>query len=874
MRIETEPRRPVSRSPLRIAAAIVACCAAFFAAGYYFFQYKAAVGNAIGRALGLNAGKEATGLYATVPDGLKHAGKDDKTAPDIPGLKRLYIKVKHNDFESLRIQKEMSLKKGAMVRFEDPWVKAEISSDDRNFLKAKLRLRGLMADHVGTGKDSYRIELARNAVMFGMHEFSVHHPWMRNYLHEKFVQAAMKREGLPFLRYEFVHVTVNDVAKGIYALEENFDKLLVANNQLPDGPILDFSNASTENRAVLFAPGVGGGVRKSKALFSEYEKAATLLHRFLIGELEASQVFDVGQVALYCALTDLTASYHGAHFSSVRFYYNPTTSRFQFLPYDATSNFVFDYLIGAGRSLYRTSSPADSQSPFFKQLFDDTRFYRLYVQALEKVSAAGYVDALVADLKPQLLESERIIRSEWPDYGFFDKWYFTAGGTSSAGFLHSNAQRIREALDVSRSVEAHLTGISPQALTVSLANTSKVPVEVLGVTRESGPMFGPAAAPLILAPLADGDVPAYHRHRFSGNRGPGASAPANPKDRLFVTYRPLGGSAVHRKQVENASYDPEDLPRLVSDLRAMPWLRVDDKARMVFVAPGKHTLDKPLSLPEGYSLGIGPATTIQLVKKAFILVSKGRFVATGAEAAPVVIESPDGTGAGLAVLNADEPSSLSNVIFNNLRNPAAKGWDLTGCVTFYESPVAIANTRFVNCAAEDSLHVLRTRFSLNGVTFEGAHSDAFDGDFVQGSITDSAFLNSGNDGIDISGSKVTVDNVVIEGSGDKGVSVGEQSHADLRRVRISNSNIGIASKDRSSTTIDGLSISGGNIGLTVFQKKPEFGPGNIVAKNVAITGNKQPYLVESGSAITVDGKPAATNAEALRGTLYQGKKER
>jgi hypothetical protein len=303
-------------------------------------------------------------------------------------------------------------------------------------------------------------------------------------------------------------------------------------------------------------------------------------------------------------------------------------------------------------------------------------------------------------------------------------------------------------------------------------------------------------------------------------------------------------------------------------------LRADKKTRTVFVAPGKHTLAKPLALAEGYSLGIGPATTIELVNGAFILLSRGRFLATGTENAPVVIESPDGTGAGLIVLNADGSSNLNNVIFNNLKNPGAKGWDVTGCVTFYESPVAIENTRFVNCNAEDSLHIVRTRFSLTGVTFQGGLSDAFDGDFVEGRISNTTFTGSGNDAIDLSGSKVAIDNVVIDKAGDKGVSVGERSFADITNVRISNSNIGIASKDRSQTTIDDLAISGGNIGLSVFQKKPEFGPGNIVAKKVAITQNKQPYLVEYGSTITVDGKPMATNAEGVRGALYQGKKEK
>jgi hypothetical protein len=872
MRIEKEKPAPVRRSRAFVATGIAACCLAFFAAGYFFFQYKEPLVNAVETALGIKAKRAETSLYAAVPEGFRHAGKSDKTPPDIPGLKRMYIRIGHNDFESLRIQKQMSLEKGRMVKFDDPWVRADISTDDRDYVRAKLRLRGLTSDHVATGKDSYRIELANKSVMYGMNRFSLHHPWMRNYMHEKFIMAALKHEGLPSLRYEFVHVTINGVPAGIYALEENFDALLVANNELPDGPILDYSNAATINHAVLFKPDVSGKVAPGTKLAAEYDKGTSLLHRFIIGEVKASEVFSVEQIALYCALADLTAAYHGAHFTSVRFFYNPTTSRFQFLPYDGTSNFTFDYLIGAGRSLYRTPSAADAQSPFFKQLFDDADFYRLYVQALEKVSAPGYVEKLTADLKPQLMESEKILKSEWPDYGFFDKWYFTDHVSSSAEFLRSNAKRIREALDVSKSVEAHLTGISPGAVTLSLANASKVPVEVLGLTRESGPLSAPAE-PLILGPMPDSRVPTYEKHRFALAKGAGSEA-GNLRSGLFVTYRVLGGSGVYSTPVAQASYDPEDLPRMVTKLAALPWLRADRKAKMVSVAPGIHALDKPLVLEDGYSLAIGPATTIRLTGNAFILVNKGRFIATGTEARPVVIESPDGSGAGLVVLNADGPSTVSHAVFNNLKNPVAKGWNVTGCVTFYESPVAIEDTRFVGCSAEDTVHILRTRFSMNGVLVQSAHSDAFDGDFVQGTIVNSTFRDSGNDSIDVSGSRVSVDRVTIERAGDKGVSVGEHSYVDITNVRISDSNIGVASKDLSSATIDQLVISGGNMGMSVFQKKPEFGPGSIVAKNVAITGNKQPYLVEQGSTITVDGTAVASNAQGVKGSLYTTKKEK
>lgn len=289
---------------------------------------------------------------------------------------------------------------------------------------------------------------------------------------------------------------------------------------------------------------------------------------------------------------------------------------------------------------------------------------------------------------------------------------------------------------------------------------------------------------------------------------------------------------------------------------------------MVSITAGKHTLDKPLALAEGYSLRIGPATTIKLVNDAFILVQQGQLIAIGTEAFPVIIESPNGTGSGVIVLNSEGVSSLNHVIFNNLKSLVAKGWDISGCVTFYESPVSLDRVQFINCASEDTLHIVRTNFTMTNSEFQGAHSDAFDGDFVQGSILNSRFLNSVNDAIDVSGSKVVIADVFIDKAGDKGLSSGERSFVDVSRVKISNSKIGIASKDQSALTINDLGISGTSIGLSVYQKKSEFGPSKIDARNVVITETKQPFLVEYGSTITLEGKSVPSNAKMVRDLLY------
>ena len=92
----------------------------------------------------------------------------------------------------------------------------------------------------------------------------------------------------------------------------------------------------------------------------------------------------------------------------------------------------------------------------------------------------------------------------------------------------------------------------------------------------------------------------------------------------------------------------------------------------------------------------------------------------------------------------------------NEPGPNEPGLNLTGAVTFYESPVSLAHVEFRSNAAEDSLNVVRTEFVLSDVEFIGATSDALDADFCQGRISNCRFFDTGNDAIDVSGSTIDI----------------------------------------------------------------------------------------------------------------------
>ena len=81
-------------------------------------------------------------------------------------------------------------------------------------------------------------------------------------------------------------------------------------------------------------------------------------------------------------------------------------------------------------------------------------------------------------------------------------------------------------------------------------------------------------------------------------------------------------------------------------------------------------------------------------------------------------------------------------------------------------------------------------------------------------------MDSGNDGPDISGSDVLIQNNIIKNSGDKGISVGERSTPKIYNNLIEGCVIGIAVKDGSRAEISDNKLIKNKTGIAAYLKKP------------------------------------------------------
>ena len=780
----------------------------------------------------------------------------------------VYIHINYMDFQKLAYKRQEALAIGTLFADSKDYVPALIRYKGKS-LRAKIRLKGDHPDHFRTEKWSFRIEIKDDKTLFGMKQFSIQHPMTRNYAFEWLFHQALKREGVLSLRYKFIQCSVNGKDWGIYALEEHFDKRLVEFNQLREGPIIRFDESvfwqlwremrNLGNPQMHDKPGgeylasfvdsfQTNYVLSSEQRYAQYKQAFDLLESLRRGLLTTSEVFDVEKLAKYFALIDLFGAEHSSAWHNARFYYNPITSRLEPIGFDADAGVNIDSIIAV--------EAEKSDWIYYKRIFGDMRFFKQYMLELERISKKSYVDTLLEESKDDLERNINILYREFPTYTF------------TKSILYANQDIIKATLDTKQGIHAYFEKYFDNKIELSIGNAELMPIEILNCIVNDDVVYE-FSEPKILVNRKSLEPVEYSSASIILPKG-FLWSNVSTRD-IKISYRILGSSQIKKKMVFpwpflDEKFIKEDLIRRKPNIKSFKFIITDEINREIIFSPGTWTIDKTLIIPHEYRLICFEGTSIDLTNSAMILCyAPIEFI--GSEDKPIAIYSSDSQGRGVVVLNAQQKSILRYVYFNNLSNPISKNWELSGAITFYESPVDMINCQFLNSKAEDGLNIVRSNFSIKNTFFSNSFSDAFDSDFSIGEINNSTFIKSGNDAIDVSGSSITLTNINIIEAGDKGISVGERSQISADTIEIKEADIAAVSKDESQFTLNSVRINDCDKGLALYQKKSEFGPAKMAVKNSLLTNVRIAYLVEDNSELIVDGKKITTNQKEFSTNL-------
>ncbi len=802
------------------------------------------------------------------------------TSPEMDDtLETLYIDVAPDDFAEIVKIREAALNSGILLSSNDDAVPTTLRFRQQQ-IPAEVRLKGDWLDHYAFDKWSFRVETEDDHYLLGMKNFSVQGVARRAYLNEWLFMQHLKSESVLTVRYHFVHVVLNGEYKGLYALEEGFTKELLEFQGRRESVIIRYAEdllweyrAAYENDEVV-PRGVNefyiidefetGKVVEDPALAAQRDAAVGHLRALWAGEMSASTVFDPEVMGKFLALVDLWGADHSVLWHNLRFYYNPITTRLEPIAFDA-----HPLVKGANVELVKL------QGLRLTVEHGDPRLQRAYVRHLWRISQPAYLETLQARFEPEFARLHAALAAEFDAETLAPPWDALAQRQAS----------LRELLHPYQMVYAYVPSSTSEpvqdALPLDVGNVLDFPVEILGlhVGETWAPArhawVQPASADRVVSPMAtSGDALILHPLPLEAEfmdyvrlqvppedlgRAVDANAPSLPD--LKLVTRVWGLTRTFTQTVIPA-YPPAlaegprpAFPEAAEVLETHPYLQRIAGENLFRVSAGAWDVQDSLILPQGFGLELAPGTTLRFGSESYLLAN-GPLHFLGTEDQPITLEPRDEQWRGIVVLNADAPSRWRHVTVRDTNAITQAGWTLTGAITFYDSPLRMSHSRILGTRAEDGLNVIETDFEFTNSEFAYTASDAFDADFSQGVVDQCIFHDITADGIDVSGSEVTVRAVRMRDLGDKALSVGEGSRVTGKDLVVQNALFGIVSKDLSTVTVRNVTLERvRQAGLAAYIKKPAYGPASITADDVVFINipDARRTLVQTGSWIDLDG---------------------
>jgi len=556
------------------------------------------------------------------------------------------------------------------------------------------------------------------------------------------------------------------------------------------------------------------------------------MEQYKQGAITADEVFDLDKMAKYFAISEALGAYHGITWHNQRFYYNPVIGKLEPIGYDgfAEKTLRKNYLLGSG-ALNPKKVASENIENF---LFLDPAFSEKYAHYIQLYTSRFFLNSFFSSIDEELQARLKLVKTEFENYHF------------DLDQLMVNAQRLNSLVYPfdDHSLKAYIAQTTQTEKLLKVGSFHNLPIEVIGQGEDQYIMQDTFENPILMESFYVRGVYdklsyrnasltrlSYHdaKNNYDLQEPIHYQSLSVNKKSNYLFYKPLGIDSLFHTKINDWTLDKGITTRQAIfkdiELRSNDIYTISDD--MVYFKKGKHQLKKSIIIPAGKRVIFEAGCHLDFIKGA-MFISKSSIAMKGTEESPILISSSDKSAKGFTILQAPAQSELRYVRFDQFNTLNVKGWNLTGAVTFYESDVIIDHCIFKNNLCEDGLNIIRSEFLLEKSLISNTFSDGLDADFCKGTIRNVRFINTGNDGMDFSGSVIFVTEAYIDQSGDKGVSVGEDSDVSILNISVKNSNIAAAAKDLSTLFIENIDIEKCQQGFAAYQKKPEFGGAHII----------------------------------------------
>ncbi len=751
-----------------------------------------------------------------------------------PKIDKIDININQKNVLELEFQRQNRYKNlssdSEIKKKLNKYVNATIIFDGEK-IPVKIRVKGDRRIHFDKVQStSYKIDVRKDQKIWGLEEFSLQKPIVRNYAYEYIFHKLHHELGNISLKYKLVELSINGLSYGIYSIEEGFSKELIERHSKRNGPIFGIrDDISREYPNVVY-----DSYSRDYWLNNDIELLNSgygILNLIKDNNSEAKKFIDWDAWAKFFAVSDLVEAYHGALAKSVRVYYNPVSGKIEPITFDGhhgTADFSNFIILDFLNEKSSCSWICNEREWFLRFLMNDKNeireeFIDPYIKYLKKITSDEFLNNFKKKYSNEINSLNNFFYSDFSKHdnifweGIFPYVY-------DKNYLKNRAKEINQKLNFN-DTSSLIFSKKDNKLKVNVPLNS-LPFKVLSDCENQ------QSNKIILW---------VHKTREF----------LWPEKCQNIVVQTITNKNEYITLFDNPTlntYLPTNFEKFVP-LNNILIGKVIDKT--FFPSNKELVIDQNTILPKELNLELKDGQNI-ILKNGATLIFYGDVNINPDEKNKVNIIGVEPNYGSIISLNNKIQIKNSKII--NLNSPLINGYTFFAGMNIFNSDVHLQNVSFENSLSEDSLNLIDSKSNINNLSFFNSKSDALD---IDGGVLNISKLycnKIGNDCLDFSNAIINGDDIFTTEVMDKSISIGEKSKVNISNVKINNSEIGLAVKDNSKAILKSVEIKNSKLPIAVFVKKNEYGPAKLNIENFILKDSEKIYLVDDKSELTINGK--------------------
>lgn len=394
-------------------------------------------------------------------------------------LDEVAIDIKFKHLLRLQYLRERSLEEGLILpEYKNEEFPARLTHNGKT-IDVKITLTGLVAkSHLrNPSKWSFEVKVKGDNTFMGMKSFAMLLPSARGYLTDWLGFELMKEKGLMGLRVDFVNVSINGQSRGIFYMEERYDKYLVENNRLREGIIFKIERG--------VEPYGESKLMESPATREQVLLINQMYQQVMAGELPPGKFFDLRKMAQVFVICDLMKNKHPLAGQNLRYYFNPVTGLAEPIAREweeLNGHDMEDRPLFLEKPQPATRHFRFERRPFMRLVYDNLEFKRYYIQEAAQACQVQFLDRLLKRNEDKLNALMKKVYRAWPFYSD-PTWH-----------LYDNQRYMHAVLFLEKEqLSAFFSHREGQTFHIYLQNQQDMPLQVNYLSWRDSVRFYPAA---------------------------------------------------------------------------------------------------------------------------------------------------------------------------------------------------------------------------------------------------------------------------------------------------------------------------------------------------------------------------------------------